>query len=83
MNNEQKIKELEIKIDDLRSELDLKDDNPIESNRLRREIQLLVKELEKEKGKRIVSPDSAKDYFDQMRKNLELESINYKNFFDL
>jgi hypothetical protein len=83
MKNEQKIKELEIKIDDLRSELDLKDNNPIESNRLRREIQLLVKELEKEKGKRIVSPDSAKDYFDQMRKNLELESINYKNFFDL
>jgi Tfp pilus assembly protein PilO len=73
---------LESKLEELRVELDKKDDNPIESSRLKKEINDLVKTIADLKDKLPVDKDTAKKYFDLMRQSIS-EKITYKEFFDL
>jgi len=76
------ISDLESKLEELRVELDKKDDNPIESTRLKKEISDLVKTIADLKGKLPVDKDKAKMYFDLMRQAIS-EKLTYKEFFDL
>jgi hypothetical protein len=82
--NENKLTDLENKLSKLQDELEKKDNNPIESNRIRREIQAIVKEIEKEKLRQPVSVERGKELFANMRRELGLdEVVGYKEFFDL
>ena len=76
------IQDLESKLEDLRKELDKKDDSPIESTRIRKEIDTLVKKIKDLKDKLPVDKETAKMYFDLMRKAID-EKLTYKQFFDL
>jgi hypothetical protein len=77
-----KLNDLKNKLSRLQDELELKDNNPIESNRIRREIESLVKDIEEEELNQPVDKDTAKRYFDLMRQAID-EKITYKEFFDL
>ena len=77
-----KLNDLKNKLSQLQDELELKDNNPIESNRIRREIESLVKDIEEEELNQPVDKDTAKRYFDLMRQAID-EKITYKEFFDL
>ena len=79
---EKQIQDLESKLEELRVELDKKDDNPIESTRLKKEISDLVKTIDHLKEKLPVDKDKAKMYFDLMRQAIS-EKLIYKQFFDL
>jgi len=79
---EKQIQDLESKLEELRVELDKKDDNPIESTRLKKEISVLVKTIDHLKEKLPVDKDKAKMYFDLMRQAIS-EKLIYKQFFDL
>ena len=83
-NLEKKIKTLEDKLSKLRDELDRKDDSPIESSRIRKDIQNTLDDLNKLKDKLPVDPksDRAKELFARMRQAID-ETIKYKSFFDL
>jgi len=84
MNNEEKIKQIEDKLELLRNELDKQDNNPQKSIEIRKKIAILVKKLEDEKGKRLVTPDNAKTWFDNLRRDAGLyEIVKYRQFFDL
>ena len=84
MNTNKKLNDLKNKLSQLQDELETKDNNPIESNRIRREIELLVKDIEKEKLNQPVSVERGKELFANMRQELGLdETISYKEFFDL
>ena len=64
--------------------LETKDNNPIESNRIRREISILIKDIKREELKQPVSVERGKELFANMRRELDLdETISYKEFFDL
>jgi Tfp pilus assembly protein PilO len=76
------IQDLESKLEDLRDELDKKDNNPIESMSIKKEIGDLVKNINNLKGKLPVDKEKAKMYFDLMRKAIS-EKLTYKEFFDL
>jgi Tfp pilus assembly protein PilO len=76
------VQELESKLEDLRNELDVKDNNPIESTRIKKEIGDLVKNISDLKDKLPVDKDKAKVYFDLMRKAIN-EKLTYRQFFDL
>jgi len=76
------IQDLESKLEDLRDELDKKDNNPNESMRIKKEISDLVKNINNLKGKLPVDQEKAKMYFDLMRKAIS-EKLTYRQFFDL
>jgi uncharacterized coiled-coil DUF342 family protein len=82
MNTNKKLNDLKNKLSQLQDELELKDNNPIESNRIRREIESLIKDIEEEELNQPVDKDTAKRYFDLMRQAID-EKITYKEFFDL
>ena len=82
MNTNKKLNDLKNKLSQLQDELETKDNNPIESNRIRREIESLVKDIEEEELNQPVDKDTAKRYFDLMRQAID-EKITYKEFFDL
>jgi len=83
-NLENEIQTLEDKLSKLRDELDRKDDSPIESSRIRKDIKDTIDKLNNFKDKLPVNPksDRAKELFARMRQAID-ETVKYKNFFDL
>ena len=79
-----KLQDLKNKLKELQDELELKDNNPHESNRIRGEISILIKDIEREEMKQPVSVERGKELFANMRRELGLdETISYRQFFDL
>ncbi len=79
-----KLQDLKNKLKELQDELELKDNNPHESNRIRGEISTLVKDIKREELKQPVSVERGKELFADMRRKLGLdEKVTYKEFFDL
>ena len=84
MNTNKKLNDLKNKLSQLQDELETKDNNPIESNRIRREIEIVVKDIKREELKQPVSVERGKELFANMRRELGLdETISYKEFFDI
>jgi len=83
-NLENEIQTLEDKLSKLRDELDKKDNSPIESSRIRKEINDTINKLNNLKDKLPIDPESdrAKELFYLMRRAVD-ETVKYKNFFDL
>jgi hypothetical protein len=85
MNINKKIDALEAKLADLQDLLDKKDNNPIESNRIRNEIKKIVAAIQHEKDKQPVDAVTAAKWFDDMRRALDVDEHisvkEYKNFF--
>ena len=48
METNKKLNDLKNKLSQLQDELETKDNNPIESNRIRREISILIKDIKRE-----------------------------------
>ena len=81
-----KLKDLQNKLKELQDALDRADDsnNPHESNRIRVEIQTVIKDIKREKLKQPVSVERGKELFANMRRELGIdETISYRQFFDL
>ena len=79
-----KLQDLKNRLKELQDELESKDNNPHESNRIRNEINILSTEIKKEEEKQPVSIERGKELFQQMRQQLDLdEIIKYRQFFDL
>ncbi len=79
-----KLQDLKNKLKELQDELELKDNNPHESNRIRGEISILIKDIQREEMKQPVSVERGKELFANMRRELGLdETISYRQFFDL
>ncbi len=78
------IENLENTLTRLRNELDKKDDSPIESSQIRKEIEDSIKYLNVLKDKFVLDPKSekSKKFFDDLRKSIT-EDSKYKKFFDL
>ena len=84
MNTNKKLNDLKNKLSQLQDELETKDNNPIESNRIRREIEIVIKDIKREELNQPVSVERGKELFANMRQELGLdETISYKEFFDL
>ena len=84
METNKKLNDLKNKLSQLQDELETKDNNPIESNRIRREISILIKDIKREELKQPVSVERGKELFANMRRELGLdETISYRQFFDL
>ena len=81
-----KLQDLKNKLKELQDALDKADDsnNPHESNRIRREISILIKDIKREELNQPVSVERGKELFANMRRELGLdETISYRQFFDL
>lgn len=84
MGKNKKLNDLKNKLSQLQDELESKDNNPYESNRIRGEISILIKDIEREEMKQPVSVERGKELFANMRRELGLdEKVTYKEFFDL
>lgn len=84
METNKKLNDLKNKLSQLQDELETKDNNPIESNRIRREISILIKDIKREELNQPVSVERGKELFANMRRELGLdETISYRQFFDL
>ena len=83
METNKKLNDLKNKLSQLQDELESKDNNPHESNRIRDEISTLVKDIKREELKQPVSVERGKELFADMRRKLGLdEKVTYKEFFD-
>ena len=73
METNKKLNDLKNKLSQLQDELETKDNNPIESNRIRREISILIKDIKREELNQPVSVERGKELFANMRRELGLD----------